>query len=268
MLGSPGRSGRAVRRRPRSRGRARVRRRPRGRPARHRPACWWSSVFSFGRCADSRQGLRRPGWPVLGRPSDRMESSSRSRMQAGSFLRSAAEIMSPSAVTEPPPSSAATRRARTSRRWRRPASGSSTGRSTVRPAPASARTSPAPEPDLVRARRHGQRTAGLDADARPRRSRPGLGTQTAPAAPVFRRRAPGLWRPPAAVAPRRDLALGGPAHHRDHPLASPRSRLTRQNRPCKQERKPAGPWNPAHPARQPGSQNRRPFGCGHGSSTY
>ena len=59
-------------------------------------------------------------------------------------------------------------------------------------------------------------------------------------------------RPPPAAAPRRDLALDHPDHHRDHPPASLRPRLTSPNRPSHPERKPAGPWNPAHPARQPG----------------
>ena len=35
-----------------------------------------------------------------------------------------------------------------------------------------------------------------------------------------------------------------------------RPRLTSRNHPYDQERKPAGPWNPAHPARQPGNQAR------------
>ena len=65
-----------------------------------------------------------------------------------------------------------------------------------------------PEPDLVRDRRAGLRTAGLDPDARPTRERPPLGTQAAAAAPVLRRRAPGPQRPPAAAPPRPDLAMG------------------------------------------------------------
>ena len=40
------------------------------------------------------------------------------------------------------------------------------------------------------------------------RHRPPLGTQTAAAADVLRRRAPGPRRPPPAAPPRRDLALG------------------------------------------------------------
>ena len=56
----------------------------------------------------------------------------------------------------------------------------------------------------------------------------------------------------AAAAARRHLALGHPDHHRHHPPAGPGTRLTSQNRPDCEGRRPAGPWNPAHPARQPG----------------
>ena len=48
-------------------------------------------------------------------------------------------------------------------------------------------------------------------------------------------------------------------HHRDHPPPGPRTRLTSQNHPCDQEGHPAGPWNPAHPARQPGRHADRPL---------
>jgi hypothetical protein len=44
-------------------------------------------------------------------------------------------------------------------------------------------------------------------------------TQTAAAAAVLRHRPPGPRRPPPAAAPRRHLALGHPAHRRDHPPA-------------------------------------------------
>jgi hypothetical protein len=113
-----------------------------------------------------------------------------------------------------------------------------------------------PQPDLVRAGRDGQRTAGLDGDARPRRPRPRLGTQTAAAAPVLGRRTAGPRRPPPAAAPRRDLALGHPAHRRDHPAAGPRPRLTSRNRPCDQKGQPPGPVEPRLPgatAGQPGT---------------
>ena len=43
-----------------------------------------------------------------------------------------------------------------------------------------------------------------------------------------------------------------PSYHRDHPAAGPGPRLTSRNHPDHQERRPAGPWNPAHPTRQPG----------------
>jgi hypothetical protein len=65
--------------------------------------------------------------------------------------------------------------------------------------------------------------------------RPGLGTQTAAAAPVLRRRAPGPGRVPPAAALCRHLALGHTTNRRDHPAAGPSLRLTRQNHPCDQE---------------------------------
>ena len=52
------------------------------------------------------------------------------------------------------------------------------------------------------------------------------------------------------------LALGHPDHHRDHPPASPRARLTSAKPPLRPGRTTEGQWNPAHPARQPGSQPR------------
>ena len=53
------------------------------------------------------------------------------------------------------------------------------------------------------------------------------------------------------------LALGPPDHRRSRPPASPPLRLTSRNHPCDTGRSnPRGPWNPAHPARQPGSQPR------------
>ena len=67
-----------------------------------------------------------------------------------------------------------------------------------------------PEPGLVRDRRPGLRTPGLDADDRSHRERPRLGAETAPAAPVRRRR-------PAPAAPScRTLALGQADHRCRH----------------------------------------------------
>ena len=65
---------------------------------------------------------------------------------------------------------------------------------------------------------------------------------------------PDAWPAAAAgrAAARRHLALGHPDHHRHHPPAGPGTRLTSQNRPDCEGRRSAGPWNPAHPARQPG----------------
>ena len=88
-------------------------------------------------------------------------------------------------------------------------------------------------------------------------TRPPLGTETAPAAPVLRRRPPRPRRPPPAAPARRTLALGRRDHRRRHPPAGPPVRLTSRNQPLRpgKEQHP-GPWNPAHPARQPGSQAR------------
>ena len=89
-----------------------------------------------------------------------------------------------------------------------------------------------------------------------RRRGPPLGTETAAAAPVLRRRPPGQQRPPPAAPPRRALALGRRDHRRSRPPAGPPVRLTSRNNPDDQEGEHQGPWNPAHPARQPGSQAR------------
>jgi hypothetical protein len=50
-----------------------------------------------------------------------------------------------------------------------------------------------------------------------------------------RSRLPRPRRAPPAAAHRRDLALSHPAHHRDHPPARLRTRLTSTNRPCDQK---------------------------------
>jgi len=92
------------------------------------------------------------------------------------------------------------------------------------------------KPDLVRAGGHGQRADRLDADAPPRRPRPYLGTQTAPAALVVRRRAPRPRRPPPAAAPGR-----GPRSSRSPPscVAIPVSRSTGRNLGDRISRDPA-----------------------------
>ena len=87
----------------------------------------------------------------------------------------------------------------------------------------------------------------------------GLGTQTPAAAAVLRRRAPGPRRPPATAAPRRDLALGHPAHRRDHPPASIRARLTSTQPPLRPGRTSPGPVEPRPPgatAGPPGTPRR------------
>ena len=65
--------------------------------------------------------------------------------------------------------------------------------------------------------------------------RPPLGTETAPAAPVLRRRPPRPQRPPPAAPARRTLALGRRDHRRGHPPAGPPVRLTSRNHPYDQE---------------------------------
>jgi hypothetical protein len=76
----------------------------------------------------------------------------------------------------------------------------------------------------------------------------------APPAPLLRRRAAGPRRPPPAAVARRTKALGHPGHRRDHPSAGPRVRPTSPNATTTMEGEHQGPWNPAHPSRQPGSQ--------------
>jgi hypothetical protein len=97
----------------------------------------------------------------------------------------------------------------------------------------------------------------------PSTRRPGLGTPTAATAAVLRRRATNARRPPPVATPRRDLALGRPAHCGDHPPAGSRPRLTRPESPLRPGKKPAGLRNPAHPARQPGTQARPEAEKGH-----
>ena len=121
------------------------------------------------------------------------------------------------------------------------------GHGPAQPAPARLR----PEPDLVRDRRPGQRTARLDADARAHRSRAPLGTPATAAAPALSRRAHRPRRAPPSAAPRRDLALGTADRHRDHPPSGPHARQTSSNHPCNPEGKHPGPVEPRRPARQP-----------------
>ena len=76
--------------------------------------------------------------------------------------------------------------------------------------------------------------------------------ETTAAADLLLRRAHRPRRPPPAAPPRRQLALGQPDHRRDHPPPGPRTRLTSPKPSQRPGRTPAGSWNPAHPARQPG----------------
>jgi hypothetical protein len=113
-----------------------------------------------------------------------------------------------------------------------------------------------PEPALVRGRGPGLRRAGLDADARPGRGRPPLGTEAAPPAALRRRRPRRPQRPAAAAPPRRTLALGRGHHRRHHPHASHSKRLTSRNNPATRKEPTPGPMEP-RPARatagQPGT---------------
>jgi hypothetical protein len=86
------------------------------------------------------------------------------------------------------------------------------------------------------------------------RRRPPVGTETAAAAPVLRRRPPGQQRPAPPAQARRALALDQGGHRRSRPPAGPPVRLTSRNSHDDQKGEHQGPWNPAHPARQPGSQ--------------
>ena len=113
-----------------------------------------------------------------------------------------------------------------------------------------------PEPNLMRDRGPGLRAAGLDAAARPDRDRPPLGAEAAPPALVRRRRPPRPRRPPPQATARRTMALGWRGHRRHHPPAGPPGRLTSQTAAVTRKGQHQGPWNPAHPARQPGSQAR------------
>ena len=66
-------------------------------------------------------------------------------------------------------------------------------------------------------------------------------------------RAPGQRRPTATPALRNTLAMGGSDRLRDHPPADAARALTaiQPPRPPRKDTHP-GPWNPAHPTRQPG----------------
>ncbi len=75
-------------------------------------------------------------------------------------------------------------------------------------------------------------------------------------APVLRRGPDRPREPPPAPASRAELALGRGNHRRDCPAAGHPVRLTSRNSPYDRKGEHLGLWNPAHPARQPGSQAR------------
>jgi hypothetical protein len=60
--------------------------------------------------------------------------------------------------------------------------------------------------------------------------------------------------PTAAAPPGRNDGLGRQHHRRGRPPAGPAGRLTSRNSSDDREGEPRGPWNPAHPARHPGSR--------------
>ena len=112
-----------------------------------------------------------------------------------------------------------------------------------------------PEPAMVRDRRPGLRAAGLDPAARPGRRRPAAGNRNGSGCACSP--SPGAW-PAAAAACGCASPSDGPGPAR----SPPRSPACRPSRPADQPEPPLrhgrsnhrGPWNPAHPARQPGSQ--------------
>src|SRR5690606_15967154 len=113
-----------------------------------------------------------------------------------------------------------------------------------------------PEPDLAGDRPTRPGPAGLDADARPHRPRPDLGTPPPAAAAAAHRRTADHHRTPTHPAPPGALALDQHHHRRPGPPRSTtQPRLTSTNPPRQpQEGDHQGPWNPAHPERHPGHQ--------------
>jgi hypothetical protein len=64
----------------------------------------------------------------------------------------------------------------------------------------------------------------------------------------------GPREPPPAAQARRAMDLGWRGHRRDHPRASPPVRPISPNATTTRGKRTPGPWNPVHPARQPGNQ--------------
>lgn len=110
------------------------------------------------------------------------------------------------------------------------------------------------EPALAGDRADRTEPAGLDADARPDRPRPNLGTSP-PAAPTpEHRRTADHHRTPTHPGPTGALALDQPDHQRPGtPGGTAQPRLTSTNRPTKTERRPTGPVGPRPPEATSGS---------------
>jgi hypothetical protein len=73
-----------------------------------------------------------------------------------------------------------------------------------------------------------------------------------------RRRPPGTQRPPALPQDRCYLALGTGDHGRLEPRQRPCPGTLTSTKPSRRSKEgPTGPWNPGHPARQPGPRHTR-----------
>jgi hypothetical protein len=121
-------------------------------------------------------------------------------------------------------------------------------------------TTPPKTRDMAGDRPTRPRAAGLDADARPDRTRPPLGDQTPAPTAALRRRPARDHRPPPCAPPRPPLALDRPHHQRIHPPASPtQTRITSRNGRPQQTDTTSGTVEPgAHPTRQPGPHHTPP----------
>jgi hypothetical protein len=126
-----------------------------------------------------------------------------------------------------------------------------------------------PESDLAGGRPARPGPAGLDADARPDRRYPQVGTQTPAAAAVLRRRPARHHLAPTLAPARPALALDPAHHHRLRPPASAAEpRLTRRDVPSQRTAPHPEQWNPAPtrrdsraattPATSPNSRNGLP----------
>ena len=74
---------------------------------------------------------------------------------------------------------------------------------------------------------------------------------------LLHRRAHHQQRPPPSAPPRRDLAMGRGRPPPRSPASGAHTQLTSAEPSPRQKGQHPGPWNPAHPARQPGNQPDR-----------